>query len=458
MTTRRACPPAPGPLEDYCAAFDPLWRSLAQRRGFRDYLVGLLTPRERNKTITALADAEPVTGSKHPAVQRLHWYLTEAAWDPGRVNDRRLGLLLSDPVTRPHERGVLIVDDSGDRKDGPAMAHVARQYLGSVGKVDQGIVVVTSTWADEYVYWPAHLAPYTPAELLPAGERDPAFATKPQLAAELIAAAQAERIPFAAVVADSAYGDHAGLLGELQDARVPFVLAVKPRRPHPNHPAPDGVTPQQAARALAWAGPDRPGVWRPVTRAFRDGHTERWWAADARLPEAGWGPTRRLRLVVATTDPARLPARTTWYLVTNLPRSGCSPDGHTAVSLTEIVRIYGLRVWVEQGYKQVKHELGWADFQVRSAHAILRHLTLVCCAFSFCWQASRTPDAQPPDPANATQGAPARPLSALDSRLLVAGRAAAGPKLADPVVVATALVARLRTPSQPAADVVAAAG
>lgn len=79
----------------------------------------------------------------------MHWYLTEAAWDPGAVNELRLRLLLADPVTWAHAGGVLIIDDSGDRKDGPAMAHVARQYLGSVGKVDQGIVVVTSTWADE---------------------------------------------------------------------------------------------------------------------------------------------------------------------------------------------------------------------------------------------------------------------------------------------------------------------
>jgi hypothetical protein len=293
---------------------------------------------------------------------------------------------------------------------------------------------------------------------IPEGEDDPAFATKPQLAAELIAAAQAAWVPFAVVTADSAYGDHAGLLAELLAARVPFVLAVKPRRPHPNHPAPHGRTPQQAAHALAWHGPERRGAWRPVTRAFRDGHTERWWAADARLPEAGWGPTRRLRLVVATTDPARLPARSTWYLVTNLPRSGCSADGHAAVSLTEIVRLYGLRVWVEQGYKQVKHELGWADFQVRSGHSILRHLTLVCCAFSFCWQASRTPDTQPPDSGDATQGALARPPCAVDSRLVVAGRAAAGQELADPVVVADPLVASLRAGGQPAARVVAVSG
>jgi hypothetical protein len=40
---------------------------------------------------------------------------------------------------------------------------------------------------------------------------------------------------------------------------------------------------------------------------------------------------------------------------------------------------------VEQGYKQVKDELGWADFQVRSDLAIRRHQALVNCAFSFCW-------------------------------------------------------------------------
>jgi hypothetical protein len=42
-------------------------------------------------------------------------------------------------------------------------------------------------------------------------------------------------------------------------------------------------------------------------------------------------------------------------------------------------------MWVEQSYKQVKHVLGWSDYQVRSDVAIRRHWQLVCCAFSFCW-------------------------------------------------------------------------
>lgn len=49
------------------------------------------------------------------------------------------------------------------------------------------------------------------------------------------------------------------------------------------------------------------------------------------------------------------------------------------------MRLYGLRHWIEQGYKQKKDELGWADFMVRSDHAIWRHWLLVCCAFAFCW-------------------------------------------------------------------------
>src|SRR5215831_21126406 len=118
MTARRCCPAAPGPLEGYAARFDDLFGRLAQRRGFREYLGGLLAPRERNKTLTALAGAEPVTGAQHAAVPRLQFFLSESRWDPERVNTRRLELLLADPATAPRGGGVLVIDDSGDRKDG----------------------------------------------------------------------------------------------------------------------------------------------------------------------------------------------------------------------------------------------------------------------------------------------------------------------------------------------------
>jgi hypothetical protein len=447
MTSRRPCPPAPGPLEAYAQRFDPVFSSLAQRRGFRDYLQGLLLPRDRNKTLTGLADAEPITGAQHREVQRLQWFLSESAWDHQQVNERRVELLCLDPATAPHEAGALVLDDTGDRKDGTATAHVARQYLGSVGKVDNGIVAVTSLWADERVYWPVDAAPYTPASRLAGGERDPGFKTKPQLAMELVQAAQQAGIGFRAVVADCFYGDNPGFTQALGAAGVPFVLALKPHK-GTWAPAEAAHTPTEAAGELGWHGPRKPGRWRRIQRRFRDGHTETWWAADAAL--GGWGPERPLRLVVATTDPEHLPGHSSWYLLTNLPRPRSRRA--QAADLAEVVRLYGLRNWVEQGYKQVKGELGWADFQVRSDRAIRRHWALVCCAFSFCWQALlATQPAQPapPDPQAAPAAARGAPPSGHRRRTrrqeLLAGGATGGAGLADPLERAATLLAVLVT-------------
>jgi hypothetical protein len=65
-----------------------------------------------------------------------------------------------------------------------------------------------------------------------------------------------------------------------------------------------------------------------------------------------------------------------------------------------VVRLYGLRMWVEQSYKQVKHVLGWSGYQLRSDVAIRRHWHLVCLAFSVCWWAyGRLPTASPEEKA-----------------------------------------------------------
>src|SRR5215218_2596438 len=103
MTTRRPCPPAPCPLEGCAQRFDALFSSLAQRRGFRDNLQGLLLPRDRNKTLTGLAGAEPIAGAQHREVQRLQWFLTESTWDREQVNDQRVQLLCEDPATAPDD-------------------------------------------------------------------------------------------------------------------------------------------------------------------------------------------------------------------------------------------------------------------------------------------------------------------------------------------------------------------
>ncbi|MFJ9250833.1 transposase [Streptomyces sp. NPDC101776] len=208
MTKWLPCPPAPGPLEACAACFDDLFETLAQRRGFREYLAGLLLPRDRNKTLTCLAGTEPVVGAQHAAVQRLQFFLSESTWDNHQLNGRRLELLLADPATAPHGSGELVIDDSGDRTSGTATAHVGKQYLGSVGKIDRGVVTVTTCWADERVYYPVHACPYTPAHHFPLGKTDPGFRSKLQIAVALAAQAKAAGLSCRAVAADCAYGDH----------------------------------------------------------------------------------------------------------------------------------------------------------------------------------------------------------------------------------------------------------
>ncbi len=385
MTKRIEVAKAPAPLEEYLEHFDPLFGKSNQREGFRRYVEGLLRPCERHKTLTGLVNTEPVVGAEPPRAQALQWFLSESDWQERTVQQQRLHLLMEDPSTAPNNQGVLVIDETGDRKDGHQTAHVGRQYLANLGKIDNGVVSVSSLWADERVYYPVDFEPYTPAHHFQKGKDDPNFRTKLKLAVELVQRAVQARIPFRAVVADSFYGEDYGVKQGLRALGVGYVLALKPSHTWWHKVGTIGSL-QQAARAARWKNPERPGRWVKVTRTFRDGGTQEWWALE--VIKGPYGPEKPQRAVIATTDPLTLPDLTTFYLVTNLPLPGSPRAGSSnlaVASLEEVVRLYGLRMWVEQSYKHVKHALGWSQYQVRSDKAIRRHWQLVCCAFSFCW-------------------------------------------------------------------------
>jgi len=450
MTARLSVTAAPARLELYVAQFDDLFAQRSQREGFRRYLEGLLLPAERNKTLTGLANTEPVVGAQHPRAQGLQWFLSESTWTADALNARRLALLRADPTTAPDAQGVLVIDEHGDRKWGHKTAHVGRQYLANLGKTDSGVVSVTSLWADARVYYPLDYEPYTPKHHFAQGKADPAFRTKLQIAGELVTAAVAAAVPFRAVVADSFYGEDAGFRRRLHELQVGYVLALKPSHSW-WHQAETIGTLQEAAAAAGWRDALHPGAWVKVVRTFRDGHTEGWWALE--VVAGPYGPAPRLRAVIATTDPATLPNHQTWYLATNLPTPDERPDDAALppADLAEVVRLYGLRMWVEQSYKQTKYALGWSQYQVRSDQAMRRHWQLVCCAFSFCWWH----DSHPPLTVEAPPGAHHAVQPAADEAAgrgentrqapagVLAGGAARRARLAGAVDHAAALLARL---------------
>ncbi len=142
----------------------------------------MLLATERNKTLTGLANTEPEVEAQDQRAQKLPWFLSESTWDEQAVNRQRLAILRGDVSTAPTATGVLVIDETGDRKAGSHTAPVGRQYLANVGQIDNGVVSVTSLWADERLYYPVEVEPYTPASWFDGGQADPAFRTKPEIA------------------------------------------------------------------------------------------------------------------------------------------------------------------------------------------------------------------------------------------------------------------------------------
>ena len=147
-----------------------------------------------------------------------------------------------------------MIDETGDRKDGHKTAHVGRQYLGNVGKIDNGVVSVTSLWADERVYYPLETEPSTPEN----------YFAKGKMALQLVQKAVLEGWPFRAMVADNVYGEDRGLKRGLSELGVPYVMALKPSHAW-WHPEGVAGSLKDVAHEAGWQSWEQPGKWRRVT-------------------------------------------------------------------------------------------------------------------------------------------------------------------------------------------------
>jgi SRSO17 transposase len=253
-TPRKPTPPTTAAIDQFCAAFDDQFARYEERTALRQYLIGLLLPREHHKTLVELAAIVP--GVRRQALQH---FLHNAPWDAEALNRRRLQCWQAHPYLGPHAQGVRIVDETGDPKRGHRIVLAAQHYLGKLGHVANGVVAVTSHWADGSRQVPVGVKPDRPARRLPRGKRDPAFHPTPQLAWDLIQEARAAGIPFRLVVADSVYGERADLEAKRFVAQLPYVMGLRPSHGTwqvvENEADPPAFTPAEAAQRLpadAW--------------------------------------------------------------------------------------------------------------------------------------------------------------------------------------------------------------
>jgi SRSO17 transposase len=337
-------------------------RAEARRRA-QVYLHGLLSPIER-KNGWQLAEA---AGDVTPyAMQHL---LDRADWDADAVrDDLRTYVIehLGDP------QAVLVVDETGFIKKGTKSAGVAKQYTGTVGKIETCQVGVFLAYAS-----PAGVALLDRALYLPEGWADDAerrraahipevvgFATKPELARALLERACQAGVPAAWVTADSIYGDDRRLRLWLETHEQAYVLAVSGKE-YVNVAA--TWTQRRVSTLLAEVAQQPAEVWQRLSAG-----------AGTKGPRVDdW---MRLPLVPPLQD-----GYERWFLVR---RSHSDPEdlqGYVAfapagTTLEQLVRVAGSRWMIEVAFEAAKGEVGLDQYEVRSFHGWYRHITLAMFA------------------------------------------------------------------------------
>jgi SRSO17 transposase len=340
-------------LAPYFERAEPRQRAMA-------YLRGLLSPAER-KNSWQVAE---VSGDATPyGVQHL---LRRALWDPEAVRDelRRYVLQhLRDP------EAVLAIDETGFLKKGQHSAGVARQYSGTAGRIENCQIGVFLAYAGAHGQALLDRELYLPeawtndrARCRQAGIPDERrFATKPQLAKQLLARAFAAGVPATWVTGDSVYGDDRRLRMWLEARPQAYVLAV-------------------SGKEYVWLGFQQRQVKSILTALPEEGWVRlsagdgakgpRWydwrWLPLADPLEPGW---RRWLLVRrSVNDPKELHAYVSF-----------APE---ETSLADVVRVAGTRWTIESCFEAAKSEVGLDHYEVRSWTGWYRHITLAMWALA----------------------------------------------------------------------------
>ncbi len=121
-------------IDDYCQLYQRLFSDVRNYEYFKYLHLGLIAEIKR-KSLPQLSKVVNVSS------QSLHHFLTSSNWSRLELEKARLKSILN----RLGENSIIvIIDETGDRKKGNKTDYVSRQYLGSVGKVDRGIVSVNA--------------------------------------------------------------------------------------------------------------------------------------------------------------------------------------------------------------------------------------------------------------------------------------------------------------------------
>lgn len=326
-------------IAQYCSNYKKIFSEVRSYEAFKQILMGILTPSKRKSLVTI----SKIVGLKNS--QSLHNFLTQSPWKVEELRAERLKVILN---WLKGEAIDIIIDETGDPKKGNKTEYVSRQYLGRLGKVDNGIVSVNIYGVKEGITFPLLFEIYKPKSRLKEGDK---YQSKPQIAAQLVEQLVNQGLQVRYVLADSLYGESTTtLIRVLEKLKLQFMVAIRS-----NH----GVRMPEEEEV-------RQTSWKKFQRILSKDKRETRYVC-----EIIFGKRNKDTYWYLTTDPETLPANSTSYVMTNIDK----------IKYQDVGNIYGERTWVEYGFRQSKSELGWSDFHLTKYNDIARWWEVICCAF-----------------------------------------------------------------------------
>lgn len=363
-------------LEGFFGSIGEILGNDERRASFATYAMGILSDAERKSAepLAARACADPKRADAEH--QRLLHFLGNSKWSDERVRAKASHIALT-AMTAKEKVEAWIVDDTGFLKQGSHSVGVQRQYTGSAGKVSNcqlGVSLVVATRSDQM---PVDFALYLPKSWTGdrkrrAETRIPAeveFATKPELALQMIHRALKAGVPRGIVLADCGYGAGADFRKELTSLELDYGVAVNPttivRLVDRN-----GVCPGKNLRLRTLAMQlHREKAFRRCT--WRQGSRRAMTAQFVRV-RVRVGDDEDVTLLIEWRDNEPEPAHYFFVSMAKIP-----------AATKQLVRLIMQRWRIERTYQDLKGELGLDHYEGRSYPGWHHHVSVVLSTYAF---------------------------------------------------------------------------
>lgn len=328
---------------------------------------------------------------------QIQHFISHAPWDATAVK-KQVALNVQAALSPLRGEQALIIDEYGCKKQGRNSVGVARQYLGSEGKVDNGQVMVVGVLSKGQYASIISSCLFLPEEWTNDSKRMNAagvpkeaqeFRTKLQIAMSLAKQARKDGIIWDFLGADAFYGNSTEFRRTM-DSLTHYVFDVHsdqtvyladPKLFLPERVAERGRLPSRLTTNA---------FHQTVAELVAEQPQSAWQTIEYRSGTKGVYRRQALALMVWTWDgkeecavQERLIASRSLANPKDIKYS-LANDAEKRLSLHRLVVRQMHRYWVERSIEDGKSELGMAHYQVRSWLALEHHLAMTMMALAFC--------------------------------------------------------------------------